>query len=168
MNYRGLSLWSFRLSLVCFALAWMLPILPGEYGYLLPGAWAFLASPFVAFGCWVTFFFDGFEPRVLLWAVLLTVVTAMNGVFVLAPFLREAFAECPLLISVSAGISAVAAAILCHFPPGADALLPVWSAVELAWISSFVLMSFSGAAGCLAETLPAPSSQSVPHDDRSL
>ncbi|MFM9962757.1 MAG: hypothetical protein ACKV2Q_16225 [Planctomycetaceae bacterium] len=162
MSFRGLSLWSFRLSLVCFALAWLLPVFPGELGYLFPGAWAFLASPFVAFGCWATFLLGGFEPRMLLWAVLLTVVTAMNGVFVLAPFLREAFAERPLLVSLSAGISAVSAAILCHFPPGADALLPVWSAVELAWISSFVLMSFSGAAGCLAEAPSSPSTQSVP------
>lgn len=152
-----LSKWLFRLSVVSFGLACVLPVFPERDGFSFPGMWVFLTTPFVAFGVWVTFLFEGFEPQTLLWAVLLTVATAMNGVFLVAPFLREAFAERPLLISVSAGLSAVAAAMICHLPPGSESILPVWSAVELAWIASFALMSASGIAGCFAGTRQSPS-----------
>lgn len=167
MNLHGLSLWLFRLSLVSFALAWALPIFPSTEGFLIPGAWAFVVAPFVTFGFWVKFLFDGFALSALLMAMMLTVVTAMNGVFVFAPFLRESFAERPLLISLSAGISTLAALMICHFPPGAEGLFPVWSSVELAWIASFVLMSASGVAGCFAGVPEITSCQSHIHDDRS-
>ena len=167
MNLHGLSLWLFRFSLVSFALAWVLPIFPSKEGFLIPGAWAFLVSPFVTLGYWVAFLFNGFELSTLLMAVLLTVVTAMNCVFALAPFLREGFAERPMLISLSAGISALAAAMICHLPPGSEELLPVWSPVELAWIASFVLMSASGVAGCFAGVPEITSCQSLTQDDRS-
>lgn len=161
------SLWSFRLSLVCFALAWFLPVFSTNEGSLFLGAWTTYAAPIVAYGLWVTIAFDGFEPQILLWAVLFTFTTTMNGVLVLAPFLRETFAEHPWPIALSFGLSALAAAVLCHWPPGAEALLPVWGLVELAWIASFVLMSASGVAGCFAG-VPSSTSQRFSNDDRSL
>ena len=168
MNWHGLSKWLFRLSLVSLALAWMLPVFPGKEGFLIPGAWAFLVAPLVTFEFWVTFLFNGFELPTLLMAVLLTVVTAMNCAFVFAPFLREEFAERPLLVALSAGISTLAAAIICHYPPVSEELLPVWSPVELAWIASFALMSASGVAGCFAGVPEITSSRSRAQDDRSL
>ena len=168
MNSPRLSLWLFRLSIVSFALAWVLPVFPSRDGFSFPGALACLAAPFVAFGVWVKFLFDGFNPLTLLWAVLLTVASAMNGVFLLAPFLREAFAERPVLISVSAGLSAVAAAMICYLPLDSERVVPVWSPVELAWIASFVLMSASGVTGCFAADSESSFSQSLNHNDRSL
>lgn len=167
MNWHGLSKWLFRLSLTSFALAWMLPVFPSQEGFLIPGAWAFLTAPFVALGYWVTFLFEGFQLTSLLMAVLLTVVTTMNCVFVFAPFVRNEFAERPLLVSLSAGISTLFAAIICLHPPGADELLPVWSPVELAWLASFALMSASGVAGCFAGVPEITSSRSVTQDARS-
>ncbi len=167
MNWHGLSKWLFRWSLVSFAVAWMLPVFPSKEGFLIPGAWAFLVAPLVTLGFWATFLFDGFELPTLLMAVLLTVVTTMNCAFVFAPFVREEFAERPLLVSLSAGISTLSAAIICHHPPGAEELLPVWSPVELAWIASFALMSASGVAGCFAGVPEITSSRSLTQDDRS-
>ena len=165
MNPPRLPLWLFRLSIVSFALAWMLPVFPSQEGFFFPGAMAFLAAPFVAFGVCVNFLFDDFGFENLFWAVVLTVASTMNGVFLVAPFLREAFAERPVLISVSAGISAVAATIICHVPFQIDTLLPVWSPVGLAWIVSFVLMSASGVASCFASVSQSSTSQSLNHDD---
>jgi hypothetical protein len=165
MHWRGLSLWLFRLSLVSFALAWVLPIFPSREGFLVPGAWAFFAAPFITIGFWVAVLFNDFDRSTLVIAMSLTVVTAMNCVFIVAPFLRQGFAERPFLVAWSAGISTLAASLICHLPPGSDQLLPVWSPVEFAWITSYVLMSASGVAGCFAGVPEIISCQSRTYDD---
>jgi hypothetical protein len=108
-------------------------------------------TPFAAFAFWTTFLFDGWEPRMLLWAVLLSSATALNAAFLLVPFLREPMAERPLLVALVAGSGTLVAAAICFLALGSERLLPLWSPVGLAWIASFVFMSASGVAGCLAE-----------------
>ena len=159
---RRCSDWLFCGSWGLFALSWILPIDP-DWSFPFSGAIVFFLAPFGAFIALACFLYEGFDPQALLMACLLSLVTVMNGFFVLIPLLRDTLKERAGFVSVTLGLAILAFVLLVEaateWPSPFQFRLG-----SFAWLTSFALMSASCAASHFAQSSISSSKSVSDHD----